>query len=144
MRENTIKTLLGSFLPGTAYEVSKNGWYYYECLGFYKTEEEALASVKMTKEDYLKQREEYEKSHGDYETVIHIDLINPEEYLQRYYKELIEETEKRTVENEAKHIRDLAKEEINFAVKIQTCHQIENFLKHMLYYANEEYGARPD
>lgn len=62
MRESTIKTLLGSFLPETTYEVSKNGWYYYESLGFYKTEEEALASVKMTKEEYLKQREEYEKA----------------------------------------------------------------------------------
>ena len=144
MREDTIKTLLNSFLPETAYEVSKNGWYYYKCLGFYKTEEEALASVKMTKESYLKQCEEYDKSHGDYETVIHIDLISPKEYLQRYFKELTEEAEKRAVENEAIHIKDLAKEEINFAVKVQTCHQIENFLKHMLYYANEEYGARPD
>lgn len=144
MRESTIKTLLDSFLPETAYEVSKNGWYYYESLGFYKTEEEALASIKMTKEEYLKQREEYAKSHGDYETVIHIDLMNPKDYLQKYYEELTEETEKRTVENEATHIRDLAKEEINFAVKVQTRHQIENFLKHMLYYANEEYGARPD
>ena len=144
MREDTIKTLLGSFLPETAYEVSKNGWYYYECLGFYKTEEEALASVKMTKEDYLKQREEYEKSHGDYETVIHINLMNPKDYLQKYYDELIKEIKNGTIENEATRIRDAAKEEINFAVKIQTRHQIEDFLKHMLYYANEEYGARPE
>ena len=144
MRENTIKTLLGSFLPETAYEVSKNGWYYYESLGFYKTEEEALASVKMTKEEYLKQREAYEKSHGDYETVIHIDMISPKEYLQKYYDELIKEIKNETIKNEAMHIRDAAKEEINFAVKIQTRRQIEDFLKHMLYYANEEYGATPD
>ena len=59
MLESTIKTLLEDFLPEVAYEVSNNGWYYYECLGFYETEEEALASVNMTKESYLKQREEY-------------------------------------------------------------------------------------
>lgn len=144
MRESTIKTLLGSFLPEIAYEVSKNGWYYYESLGFYKTEEEALASIKMTKEEYLKQREEYAKSHGDYETVIHIDLMNPKDYLQKYYDELIKEIKNGTIENEATRIKDAAKEEINFAVKIQTCHQIENFLKHILNYADEEYGARPD
>ena len=144
MREDTIKTLLGSFLPETAYEVSKNGWYYYECLGFYKTEEEALASVKMTKEDYLKQRKEYANSHSDCETVIHIDPINPKEYIQKYYKELTEETKKSTIENEAIHIRKLAKEEIDFAVRAETREQIENFLKHMLNYADEKYGARPD
>lgn len=144
MRENTIKTLLDSFLPETAYEVSKNGWYYYECLGFYKTEEEALASIKMTKEEYLKQREEFAKSHGDYETVIHIDLMNPKNYLQKYYEELTKETKKSTIENETMNIRNLAKEEIDFAVRAETRNQVENFLKHMLSYADEKYGARPD
>ena len=144
MREDTIKTLLDSFLPEMVYEVSNNGWYYYECLGFYKTEEEALASVNMTKEDYLKQREEYTNWHGDNDTVIHIDPINPKEYIQKYYKELTEETKKRTIENEAIHIRKLAKEEIDFAVRVETREQIENFLKHMLNYADEKYGVRPD
>ena len=144
MRESTIKTLLDDFLPEVAYEVSNNGWYYYECLGFYETEEEALASVNMTKESYLKQREEYTNWHGSNDTVIHIDLVNPKECIQEYYKELTEETKKRTIENEAIRIKESAKEQIDYAVRIKTRNQIEDFLKHMLNYADEEYGARPD
>lgn len=144
MRETTINILLDDLLPETAYEVSNNGWYYYECLGFYKTEEEALASVNMTKEDYLKQREEYTKWHSDNSTVIHIDLINPKEYIQEYCKELKEETKKRTIENEATRIKKEAKKEIDYAVRIKTRNQIEEFLKYMLNYADKEYGARPD
>lgn len=144
MRETTINILLDDLLPETAYEVSNNGWYYYECLGFYKTEEEALASVNMTKESYLKQREEYTKWHTDNSTVIHIDLINPKEYIQEYCKELKEETKKRTIENEATRIKKEAKEEIDYAVRIKTRNQIEEFLKYMLNYADKEYGARPD
>lgn len=144
MRKSTIKTLLDDFLPEVAYEVSNNGWYYYECLGFYETEEEALASVNMTKESYLKQREEYTNWHGSNDTVIHIDLVNPKECIQEYYKELTEETKKRTIENEAIRIKESAKEQIDYAVRIKTRNQIEDFLKHMLNYADEEYGARPD
>lgn len=144
MRETTIKTLLESFLPEIAYEVSNNGWYYYECLGFYRTEEEALASVNMTKESYLKQREEYTKWHTDYSTVIHIDLINPKRYIQEYYKELTEETKKRTIKNEAICIKKEAKEEIDYAVRVKTRDQIGDFLKYMLNYADEKYSARPD
>ena len=144
MRETTINILLDDLLPETAYEVSNNGWYYYECLGFYKTEEEALASVNMTKESYLKQREEYTKWHTDYSTVIHIDLINPKRYIQEYYKELTEETKNRTLENEATRIKEEAKEKIDYAIRIKTRNQIEEFLKYMLNYADKEYGARPD
>lgn len=144
MSETTIKILLDDLLPETVYEVSNNGWYYYECLGFYKTEEEALASVNMTKESYLKRREEYTKWHGDYETVIHIDPINPKEYIQEYYKELTEEIKKRTIENEAIHIKKEAKEQIDYAVRVKTRDQIGDFLKYMLNYADEKYSARPD
>jgi len=144
MREYAVNMLLDDLLPETAYEVSNNGWYYYECLGFYKTEEEALASVNMTKEDYLKQREEYVKWHGSNDTVIHINLINPKECIQEYCKELTEETKKRTIENEAEHIKESAKEKIDYAVRMKTRSQIEDFLKNMLNYADKEYCARPD
>jgi len=144
MREYVINMLLDDLLPETVYEVSNNGWYYYECLGFYKTEEEALASVSMTKEDYLKQREEYTNWHGSNDTVIHIDPINPKEYIQEYCKELTEETKKRTIENEAEHIKESAKEKIDYAVRVKTRDQIEDLLKHMLNYADKEYSARPD
>ena len=144
MREYIINMLLNDLLPETVYEVSNNGWYYYACLGFYKTEEEALASVNMTKKDYLKQQEEYTKRHSDNSTVILIVPINPKEYIQEYCKELTEETKKRTIENEATRIKESAKEEIDYAVRVKTRDQIGDFLKHMLNYADEKYSARPD
>lgn len=43
--------------------------------------------------------------------------MNPKDYLQKYYDELIKEIKNETIKNEATHIRDAAKEEINLRSK---------------------------
>ena len=118
MGNNYYYELLKAILnKETWYEVTEEQWYSSKRLGIFNNEEQCLASLHMTKEQYEAQ---VKKDFGLYDNQYHFYLIrkiDTEDAFNQYIKSIEKDVERETIHVQAVKIEKTGKEYIERAIR---------------------------